>query len=112
MSRNSPRNPPPSGVGRFNEDTPHLRQRSSDRWLAPFSALWDWVDNRDIGQHTVSVAVMFGTVKVTEWSMVFAAAHADTVNGIGVAAIIGAVTGPYMALQAAAIKFYFESRSK
>lgn len=76
-----------------------------------FLRLWDWIDKRDIDKHAVSLAILWGTVKITEWSMGYANAHADAANGMGIAAIIGAVSGPYMALQAAAIKFYFDSRT-
>jgi hypothetical protein len=72
---------------------------------------WDWIDKRGVDKHLVSIAILWGTVKVTEWAMAYASLHNDPANGVGVAAIIGAVSGPYMALQAAAIKFYFESRS-
>lgn len=72
--------------------------------------LWDWVDKRDIDKHVLSVGIFWGTVKLTEWAMVFAGAHHDK-PGIETAAIIAAVTAPYMALQAAAIKFYFEARA-
>lgn len=77
--------------------------------LKTFGRIWDWIDKRDIDKHVVSMAVLFGTIKVTEWSMMFASLHADK-PGIEIAAIIAAVTTPYMALQAAVIKFYFDSR--
>lgn len=72
--------------------------------------LWDWVDKRDIDKHAISVGIFYGTIKVTEWSMAFAAANADR-PGMELAAIIAAVAAPYMALQAAAVKFYFDARS-
>lgn len=72
--------------------------------------IWDWIDQRDIDKHAVSMGVFYGTIKLTEWSMVFAAANAARPGG-EVAMIIAAVTAPYMALQAAAIKFYFDARS-
>lgn len=71
--------------------------------------LWDWIDRRDIDKHLLTMAVFWGTAKLTEWAMVFAATHAAK-PGLEIAAIIAAVTTPYMALQAAAIKYYFESR--
>lgn len=70
---------------------------------------WDWVDKRDIDKHVLTFGIFWGTVKLTEWAMVFAATHAAK-PGLEIAAIIAAVTTPYMALQAAAIKYYFESR--
>lgn len=72
--------------------------------------IWDWIDKRDIDKHTLSVGIFYGTVKLTEWAMIYANQHADKA-GIEVAAIIAAVTGPYMALQAAAISFYFKART-
>jgi hypothetical protein len=79
-------------------------------WTARrLSELWDWVDSRDIDKHAVSVAIMLGTYKLTEWAMAYAAAHPEKA-GLDLAAVIAAVTGPYMALQAAALAFYFNSR--
>ena len=74
-----------------------------------FTTLWDWADKRDLDKHAVSVVVLYGTKVLTSWAMVFASSHPDK-PGLEIAAIIGAVTAPYMVLQAAAIKFYFESR--
>jgi len=71
--------------------------------------LWDWIDKRDIDKHVVTIYILWGTKVLTDWAMVFAVTNA-TRPGLEVAAIIAAVTGPYMALQAAAIKYYFESR--
>ncbi len=71
--------------------------------------MWDWIDQRQIDKHLLSLGVFWGTVKLTEWAMAFAALHADK-PGLEIAAIIAAVTAPYMALQAAAIKYYFEAR--
>jgi hypothetical protein len=51
---------------------------------------------------------MFGTIKLTDWAMSFASKSDGT--GVEIAAIIASVTAPYMALQAAAIKFYFDAR--
>jgi hypothetical protein len=77
------------------------------RWLTRW---WDWIDKRDIDKHLLSMGIFYGTVKLTEWAMAFAQAHPDK-PGLELAAIIGAVTGPYMALQAAAVKFYFDART-
>lgn len=75
-----------------------------------FTRIWDWIDARDIDKHAVSVVVLYGTKVLTTWAMGFAAAHPDK-PGLEIAAIIGAVTAPYMVLQGAAIKYYFEARS-
>lgn len=78
-------------------------------WLAQrASEAWDWIDKRDIDKHAISLAILIGTVKITAWSMHFAE-HGDR-PGLEVAAIIGAVVAPYMALQAAALAFYFRAR--
>ena len=66
---------------------------------------WDWVDSREVDKHVASVVIMLGTVKVTEWAMAFASSHPENY------AAIAAVTAPYCALQAAAIKFYFDNRT-
>lgn len=73
------------------------------------SQAWDWIDGRDIDKHFVSMFIMYGTFVITRWAMVYAE-HGDR-PGIEVAAIIGAVAAPYMALQAAALKWYFDARS-
>lgn len=71
--------------------------------------LWDWIDKRDIDKHIVILYILYGTKILTDWAMLFSITNAAR-PGIEVAAIIAAVTGPYMGLQAAAIKWYFESR--
>lgn len=87
-------------------DPAQQRRRSEDNgWI---TRAWDWIDARDIDKHVVSLAILYGTVRVTAWSMVFAE-HGNR-PGLEVAAIIGAVAAPYMALQAAAIKWYFDAR--
>ncbi len=76
-------------------------------WLTRW---WDWIDSRQIDKHALSMGVFYGTIKLTEWAMAFASAHADR-PGMDIATIIAAVTAPYMALQAAAIKCSFEART-
>ena len=90
------------------------QRRATDRgvlcWLAArASQAWDWIDARDIDKHAVSLAILYGTAIVTRWAMRFAE-HGDR-PGLEVAAIIGAVVAPYMALQAAAIAWYFKART-
>ncbi len=77
--------------------------------LSLLARFWDWIDARDIDKHAVSVFIMMGTYKLTEWAMTYAGAHPEK-PGLEIAAIIAAVTAPYMALQAAAIAFYFRAR--
>lgn len=76
------------------------------QWITRF---WNFVDERDIDKHALSMVVMFGTWRITEWAMWYA--ENSPRPGIEAAAIIAAVVGPYSALQAAALKFYFETRS-
>jgi hypothetical protein len=79
--------------------------------LTMLGRFWDWIDARDIDKHAVSIFIMSGTWHVTEWAMNFAEAH-DSLSGLEMAAVIGAVVGPYSLLQGAAIKYYFEARDK
>lgn len=67
---------------------------------------WDWIDKRAIDKHVLSVGIFAGTYHVTKWAMAFA----DTSTGSDDALVIGAVMAPYMVMQAAALKFYFEAR--
>lgn len=96
-----------------DDQQPALRRRSDGGalcWLAlRASELWDWIDARDIDKHAVSVAIMLGTYRLTAWAMDYAALNPQK-PGLELAAIIAAVTAPYMALQAAAIAFYFQAR--
>ena len=85
-------------------------RRSTDGFVGALGRFWDWIDSRDIDKHVVSLAVLAGTYQITQWAMTFA--RTCDKPGIEVAAIIGAVTAPYMALQVAAIKYYFEARPK
>ena len=89
------------------------RRRATDEgWMCQIalraSQGWDWIDRRAVDKHFVTMAILYGTIKITAWAMHFAT-HGDR-PGIEVAAIIGAVGAPYMALQAAAVKWYFEAR--
>jgi glycine cleavage system protein P-like pyridoxal-binding family len=84
------------------------RRRSEDKgWI---TRAWDWIDDRDIDKHAVSLGIFYGTIRITSWAMAYA--H-DAIgrSGLEVAAVIAAVLAPYMALQGAALKFYFEART-
>ena len=78
------------------------------RWATRW---WDWIDKRDVDKHVVVMIVLYGTKILTDWAMAYAMLHHDK-PGLEVAAVIAAVTGPYMALQTACIKFYFDARPK
>ena len=92
--------------------TPVARRRRTDfdwsgcKLCAFVTKFWDWIDDRNIDQHAVSLFVLYGTWVVTRWAMAFASEHPG-MSGIEMAAVIGAVVAPYMALQAAVIKWYF-----
>lgn len=99
-------------------DEPHRRQ--TDRLIGAFHAadtaassvlqrFWEWVDKRDVDKHVISIAILLGTIKITAWAMTFAETHTEK-TGIEAAAIIAAVLAPYMALQSAAVAFYFKAR--
>ena len=98
-----------------HERTPRRRQTDNWRgvlcWLAARGRdWWDWIDRRQIDKHAVAVVILYGTIEVMKWAMEFAAAK--NMPGLELAAVIASVVAPYMALQAAAIAYYFRSRDK
>ena len=102
----------PRNLGQMKPKVQQLRRASDSTWglwLIGARKFWDWIDNRQIDKHVVSLAVLWGTWKITEWCMVYA--EISDKPGIEIAAILGAVGAPYLALQAVAIKWYFEKRS-
>ncbi len=93
-----------------------LVRRAGDKgwlcWLAArCSDAWDWIDKRQIDAYAISLAILYGTVIITGWAMDFVDAHPE-VDGMKAAAVIVAIMGPWSALQAVAIKFLFEARSR
>ena len=93
------------------------RRRQTDNWrgalcwcAARGRDWWDWVDRRQIDKHAVAIVILYGTVAVMKWAMNFAAEK--NIPGLELAAVIASVVAPYMALQGAAIAFYFRSRDK
>lgn len=70
---------------------------------------WDWVDKRDIDKQAVCVVILIGTWRITEWLFAFVEAHMDK-SGVELAAVVAAITVPWMALQAAVVSFYFRAR--
>ena len=72
---------------------------------------WDFIDKRQIDAYAISMLILWGTVRITDWAMGFVAAHPE-VDGLKSAAVIAAVMAPLSALQAAAIRFLFDARSK
>lgn len=75
-----------------------------------FGQFWDFVDKRQIDAYLISLAILWGTVMVMDWAMGFVETHPE-MDGLKAAAIIAAITTPWSALQAAAIKFLFDARS-
>lgn len=73
------------------------------------SLAWDWFDKRLVLERFVCLCILYGTIRVTEWGMLFAEVHGEQ-TGTEAAAIIAAVLAPYMALQGAAIAFMFRAR--
>lgn len=85
-------------------------RRKTDGWFGWLTRIWDWIDDRDVDKHLVSIVIILGTFKITQWAMDYAAIYVEK-PGLEVAATIAAVLGPYTALQTYALKFYFESRT-
>lgn len=77
-----------------------------DNWLSRF---WDWFDYRDVDKHIIAIVTMMMTYFIVKWSMSFAEANAAK-SSMDIAAVLGVINAPYMALQAAVLKFYFEAR--
>ena len=77
--------------------------------LQALEDFWNWIDKRDIDKMIVSIFIMSGTYKLTEWAINFAMTSLRP--GVEVAMIVGAVTAPYIALQTVSVKWYFDARS-
>lgn len=78
--------------------------------VADAAALFfDWIDKRQIDAWGVLLFSLFMTWEVLAWAMDFADGHAE-MDGLKMAAIIGAVVGPWVTMQAALVKFYFDAR--
>lgn len=73
------------------------------------SETWDWIDKRQIVERIVAFAILYGTIKITGWAMMYAETHGEKA-GSDAAVIIAAVVAPYMALQAAAVAFMLKAR--
>lgn len=87
------------------------QRRWSDPLVQKCANIWDFIDNRQIDRHLASIAIFAVTWKLTEWLMSYVTAHPEK-PGLEVAAIIGAFMVPWSAAQAAALRFYFDSRDK
>jgi UDP-N-acetylglucosamine enolpyruvyl transferase len=94
----------------MNFQSTNKGRRSTDGIVGTLGRFWDWIDERDIDKHAVSLVILLGTVEVLRWAMAYAGAHADK-SGADIGLTIASVTAPYMALQAAALSFYFKART-
>jgi len=79
------------------------------RSMMRLSQLWDWIDKRQIDAWITLIFSLWMTADVLRWAMDFADAHPDF-DGLKMAAVIAAVVGPWVTMQAALIKFHFEAR--
>lgn len=91
-------------------------RRAEDRgWMClaarRASQFWDFIDRRQIDAYAISVAILAGTIKITDWAMEFVDSHPD-IDLSKAALVIGAVMVPWSGLQAAAVKFLFDARTK
>lgn len=90
-----------------------LRRKDDAGWLCWVALragqFWDWVDRRQADAYAVSAVILYGTIRITEWAMAFVDKHPEKA-GLEVAAIVGALMGPWSLLQGAAIKFLFDAR--
>lgn len=95
------------------------RRRRTDRltgvwWLLESifkrisSAVWNFIDNRAVIRRVSFLWVLWMTTEVITWAMDFADHHQD-MDGLKMAAILGAILTPWSAMQAAIFKFYADS---
>ncbi len=79
--------------------------------MGRLGAFWDWIDRRQIDAWMVLLFSLWMTYIVLEWAMSFADAHPE-MDGLKMAAIIGAVVAPWVTMQGALVKFTFDARQK
>ena len=72
------------------------------------AAMMNFIDNRAIIRRVAFVWVLWMTTVVIYWAMDFADEHPD-MDGLKMAAILGAVLTPWNLMQAAIFKFYSDS---
>lgn len=94
-------------------------RRSSDKvgiakvtcWTASrLMEFWDWIDKRDIDKHVTFFIILGMTWNLTTWAQDYAALN-PTKDGMDLGIVIAAVTAPFIALQGAALKWYYDARS-
>lgn len=74
------------------------------------SQLWDFVDQRDIDKHLMAWATFAMTVYIMQWTLTFVWLYPDR-PGLEMAATITAILLPWTPVQAAVVKWYFDSRT-
>ena len=94
-------------------------QRRSDDggWLCKIalrgSQFFDFIDKRQIDAWCVLIFSLWMTYLVMDWATDFAnnfsSLHPDA-DVLKIAAVIGAIVGPWVTMQAALMKFYFDAR--
>lgn len=72
------------------------------------AAMWNFVDNRAVIRRIAFIWILWMTSVVIYWAMDFATDHPD-LDGLKMAAILGAVLTPWSAMQAAVFKFYSDA---
>jgi len=71
---------------------------------------WDWVDERSVVSRFVLGFTLWLTWYAVEWAMRYAESH-QNLESLGLATVIGAVTGPVTLLQGSVFKTYSERRA-
>lgn len=87
------------------------QKRATDKgfmcWVAlRLADFWNFIDKRQIDMHVVCTVFLVGVIRITEWGMAFAHEHPQ-MSGTEMGIVIAAVLGPYMAVLAPVIKWYF-----
>ena len=72
---------------------------------------WDWFEQHHIDSLAVVVVTLWLTWDVIQWAMGFADEHYE-IEGLQIAAIIGAVLTPWGLMQTAMFAFYLNLKAK
>ena len=70
----------------------------------------EWEDAIGIRRTAVLLATVWMTWRAFEWAGAYAATHSVDANGLGIAAVIAAVTAPITYLQVAVFKAYLDAK--
>ena len=73
------------------------------------TAVWDFIDKRDIDKHATAWSVFVGTGKLLFWTVHFASSSPRA--GMEIAAIIAAVWAPWNIVLAAVVNWYFSTKT-